>query len=118
MRATCSTICPTTRKVNVDVIVSNPPYVARQDQHVLPQDVVDHEPHIALFGGTEGTDVIGRLASSALQWLRPGGWLVLEMGAGQKEDVKRVLEELGYSEVRVGVDFADWPRVTEGRRPV
>ena len=108
---------PEELKGKIDIIVSNPPYVAREDQHVLPDDVVDHEPHIALFGGEEGTDIIGRLASSALSWLRPGGWLILEMGAGQKEFVAGVLTKLGYEDVRVGVDYADWPRVTEGRRP-
>jgi release factor glutamine methyltransferase len=107
---------PSDLKGKVDVIVSNPPYVADLDRHVLPDDVVDHEPHIALFGGREGTDVISRLTSDALEWLRPGGWIVLEMGARQKDFVTETLISAGYSEVRVGVDFADWPRVAEGRR--
>ena len=108
---------PSELKGKVDVIVSNPPYIADAEKHVLPDDIVDHEPHIALFGGREGTDIITRLTSDALEWLRPGGWLVLEMGAHQKDFVTEMLQTAGYSDVRVGVDFADWPRVAEGRRP-
>ena len=101
----------------VDVIVSNPPYVAETQRGILPDDVVDHEPHVALFGGNEGTDVIERLASSARDWLKPGGWLVLEMGAAQGESITSLLKRLEYQDVTVGVDYADWPRVTEARRP-
>ena len=101
----------------VDVIVSNPPYVAETQRGILPDDVVDHEPHVALFGGNEGTDIIDRLASSARDWLKPGGWLVLEMGAAQGESITSLLKRLDYQDVTVGVDYADWPRVTEARRP-
>ena len=97
----------------IDVIVSNPPYVAETQRGILPDDVVDHEPHVALFGGHEGTDVIERLASSARDWLKPEGWLVLEMGAGQGESITSLLKRFDYRDVTVGVDYADWPRVTE-----
>lgn len=102
---------------SLDVIVSNPPYVADEDRAILPSDIIDHEPGRALFGGPGGTDVIERLVSQALEWLTPGGWLVLEMGAPQKNAVTEVLTASGYEDVSVGVDYADWPRVAEGRRP-
>ena len=101
----------------IDVVVSNPPYVAQADEAQLPGDVARHEPQSALFAGGSGTEVIERLCSEVMGWLVPGGWLVLEIGAGQKETVTGLLTGKGYEQVNVGVDFADWPRVAEGRRP-
>ena len=108
---------PVALRDGVDVVVSNPPYVADSERERLPADVADHEPEIALFGGRSGTDVIERIARQARTWLRPGGWLVLEMGADQRREVSALLETLDFDEVAVGVDFADWPRVVEARRP-
>ena len=101
----------------IDVIVSNPPYVAQADRATLPGEIADHEPEVALFADSSGVAVIERLCAGAIDWLTPGGWLVLEMGAGQKEEVARLLNDHGYEEVFIGVDYADWPRVAEGRRP-
>ena len=100
-----------------DVIVSNPPYVPETDRSTLPSEVVDREPHGALFGGRNGLDIIERLATDVREWLKPGGWLVLEMGAPQRDRIEELLERLGYADIRVGVDYAEWPRVTEARRP-
>ena len=108
---------PADLRAKVDVVVSNPPYVAESERGRLPVDIVDHEPEVALFGGRLGTDLIERIADQARAWLRPGGWLVLEMGAGQRNEVSALLERLGFEDVAVGVDFADWPRVVEARRP-
>ena len=101
----------------IDVVVANPPYVAETERDQLPRHVGEQEPEIALFGGKAGTEVIERLGSEAMQWMKPGGWLVLEIGAEQKDAVVALLTEQGFAEVSVGVDFADWPRVAEGRRP-
>lgn len=101
----------------VDVVVSNPPYVADTQRTILPADIVDHEPHVALFGGHAGTDAIERLVADAREWLRPGGWLVLEMGVAQADHVADLLDRLDYEDITVGVDYADWPRVIQGRRP-
>ncbi|MDQ4142833.1 MAG: peptide chain release factor N(5)-glutamine methyltransferase [Actinomycetota bacterium] len=100
-----------------DVVISNPPYVANAERSTLPPDVVEQEPHGALFGGDAGMDIIERLASESLDWLRPQGWLVLEIGAGQGPKVHSLLDGLGYEEVKIGVDYANWPRVAEARRP-
>jgi release factor glutamine methyltransferase len=108
---------PEELKGRVDVIVSNPPYVADKQLNVLPADIVDHEPHVALFGGHEGMDATERLVADAKDWLRPGGWLVLEMGVAQAELVAGLLERHDYKDITVGVDYADWPRVIQGRRP-
>lgn len=70
-----------------DVIASNPPYVAGEDQATLQREVRDWEPHVALFGGTDGLDVIRRLLPEAVRVLRPGGVLAMEIGDGQWDRV-------------------------------
>ncbi|CAN5592485.1 peptide chain release factor N(5)-glutamine methyltransferase [soil metagenome] len=99
----------------IDVVVSNPPYVSVGDSPYLPSDVRDHEPHEALFSGPEGLEVIERLAAEAREWLTPGGWLVLEIGASQGPTAANELTKCGYHEVSIYPDLAGQPRVAEGR---
>jgi release factor glutamine methyltransferase len=100
---------------NIDVVVSNPPYVAVGDTDMLPSEVVDHEPEKALFAGTEGLHVIADIAARAREWLRTGGWLVLEMGFDQSDAVVRLLTDGGYEEVAAHPDLTGRLRVAEGR---
>jgi release factor glutamine methyltransferase len=64
----------------VDLIVSNPPYVTRDECALLPAEVAEWEPDLALDGGATGLDVLRRIADEAANWLRPGGWLLCEIG--------------------------------------
>jgi len=68
---------------SLDAIVSNPPYVAEADLADLEPEVREHDPHSALVSGPTGLEVIERLVAGASQWLRPGGLLAFEIGAGQ-----------------------------------
>lgn len=61
-----------------DLIVSNPPYIPLAEAAELHAQVRDHEPHLALFGGSDGLGVIRRLLQQAARWLKPGGWLLME----------------------------------------
>jgi release factor glutamine methyltransferase len=61
-------------------VVSNPPYVAGRDLAALQPEVRDHEPALALFGGEDGLDIYRRLIPEAARLLRPGGWLMMELG--------------------------------------
>jgi release factor glutamine methyltransferase len=70
-----------------DAVVSNPPYVAERDRALLPPDVRDHEPGEALFAGEDGLDAIRALIPTAAEKLRPGGFLLMEIGDGQAEAV-------------------------------
>jgi release factor glutamine methyltransferase len=106
---------PSELRRSVDVIVANPPYVATSEQELLARDVVEHEPHEALFAGPHGLDVIGRLAEEAPDWLRPGGCLVLEIGESQADDVNALLHAKGYVDVRVHPDLTGRPRIAEAR---
>ena len=94
-----------------DLVVSNPPYVAPADLDTLMPDVRDYEPHVALVG--EG--VTEAVAAAARDVLRPGGWLVLEVGDGQAPAVSARLAELGYVEVVTTADLSGRERVVEGR---
>jgi release factor glutamine methyltransferase len=67
----------------VDVVVSNPPYIAAGDFAELPVEVRDHDPHEALVAGPVGDEVLARIAASAGQWLADGGLIACEIGADQ-----------------------------------
>jgi release factor glutamine methyltransferase len=94
----------------VDLVASNPPYVTLEEYRDLPAEV-RAEPYEALVGGT---DVHGRLAEESPLWLRPGGWLVMEIGAGQGHDVRRLLRAR-FTDVEVLPDLAGRDRVARGR---
>ena len=95
-----------------DLVVSNPPYVERAELETLMPDVRDYEPHVALVGDR----VPELVARGALDALRPGGHLVLEIGAGQALAQAAMLAELGYVDVVTTPDLAGRDRVVEGRR--
>ncbi|MFN2595306.1 MAG: peptide chain release factor N(5)-glutamine methyltransferase [Actinomycetota bacterium] len=97
----------------VDVIVSNPPYVAPDEREALPIDVRDHEPEVALFAGGNGLDVIARLVHEARSWLRTGGWLVFEIGERQADAATALLIEAGYVQVATHDDLAGKARYVE-----
>nr|MDQ3879207.1 peptide chain release factor N(5)-glutamine methyltransferase [Actinomycetota bacterium] len=102
----------------VDVVVSNPPYVATSERDVLPVDVRDHEPERALFAGEDGLDVIARLLETARDWLRPDGWLVLEIGERQAPAALDLVSSNGYADGAVHNDFAGKPRFIDARHAV
>jgi release factor glutamine methyltransferase len=97
-----------------DLIVANPPYVAERDRGSLAVDVRDYEPAAALFAGPDGLDVIRPLAPAALRALRPGGALIMEIGAGQWPAVEDILRRAGFQDVAVHADLAGIPRVVVG----
>jgi len=99
----------------IDMIVSNPPYVAENDPHLTEGDV-RFEPRHALVSGPDGLDAIRRIAAGAAPVLKPGGWLLLEHGAGQDSAVRATLTRHGYKEITTLPDVAGHPRVTAGRR--
>ena len=79
------------RNQKFDIIISNPPYIKKEDIKLLPKDV-QKEPKIALDGGTDGLVFYSRIAKSAYKHLRRGGYLCLEIGYNQKLQVKKIIE--------------------------
>ena len=102
--------------VDVDVIVSNPPYVAAGSPD-LATDVGEWEPAGALFAGDDGLDDIRLLASGAGDHLRPGGSLVLEIGADQGRAVAEILGDAGLVGIEIRPDLTGRDRVAVARRP-
>ena len=93
-----------------DVIVSNPPYVPRNDEHSIQREVREWEPHVALFAGESGMEAYARIIEDAPRVLRPGGWLIFELGYTAAGPVSAMLGE-GWSEVELIPDLAGLPRV-------
>jgi len=98
-----------------EVIASNPPYVAESERLSLQPEVRDWEPPHALFAGGDALQFHRRLAAEAHFHLQEGGWLMMEVGMGQAEAVANLLEESGYTAVRILNDLAGIGRVVEGR---
>jgi release factor glutamine methyltransferase len=107
---------PARLRGNLDLLVSNPPYVRRADLGGLPREV-QHDPREALDGGEDGLDFYRALAAGASRWLKAGGWVVLEIGADQGDQVAQILGASEFAEVQVSRDFNDLPRVAAARRP-
>lgn len=95
-----------------DLIVSNPPYVARNDAHTLPIEVREHEPEIALFAGEDGLAVYPLLIAQAAEHLKPAGLLILELGLRLFEPVSDLLDATrGWTRVSATQDLAGIVRV-------
>ncbi|HKN59547.1 MAG TPA: peptide chain release factor N(5)-glutamine methyltransferase [Candidatus Acidoferrales bacterium] len=100
-----------------DLIVSNPPYVARDDAGQLQREVREHEPAEALFGGPTGGEMYSRLIAEAGPLLRIGGILVLELGYNSAPHVSTLLTpHLGWNNVKIANDLAGIPRVIAAKR--
>lgn len=97
-----------------DVIVANPPYVSEAEYGQLAADV-RREPRAALLGGSDGLCVLRRLASDARRHLRPGGWLLVEIGAGQGDAVQEIFTRRGWRDIFLRTDLAGHARVVGGR---
>jgi release factor glutamine methyltransferase len=97
-----------------DVVVSNPPYVPRTDESGLQREVRDYEPHVALFAGPTGLEIYERLIVKAARVLRPGGWLLVELGYNSVDPVRGMLQTR-WAEIAVEQDLAGLPRVLAAR---
>ena len=99
-----------------DFILSNPPYVPLADRASLAVEVRRFEPELALFAGQDGLDIYKRLIPQAFPLLSPGGWLLLELGAGQSPALRTLLIASGFAEPEFLADLQGIPRVALARR--
>lgn len=105
---------PVEMKGRIDLLVTNPPYVAEADFEILPAEIRDHEPRSALVAGPVGDEILERVADDVYWWLAEGGWFFCEIGETQAE---RALELFGawlFCEVRN--DLTGRPRILVGRK--
>lgn len=101
----------------VDAIASNPPYVDPETARTLPREIRDHEPQIAVVDPGGGSAFHARLAREAPAFLRAGGWLAVEVAAGQAPEVVELLERTrAYRGIRVVNDLQGIARVVAAER--
>jgi release factor glutamine methyltransferase len=100
-----------------DLILSNPPYIADNDPHLVQGDV-RFEPSSALTSGADGLDDLRLIASQAPAYLQAGGWLLLEHGYDQGPAVRELLDRHGFEQIQTRRDLGDHERITFGRVPL
>lgn len=106
---------PDSLRGGVDVVVSNPPYVAVDDPEV-EATVHGHEPHEAIYAGVDGLDDLRVVIAGAAEWLRPDGVLVCEIGHRQADPVRTISRGAGFGDPRILRDPAGRDRVAVVRR--
>ncbi|MFQ5913196.1 MAG: peptide chain release factor N(5)-glutamine methyltransferase [Nitrospinota bacterium] len=100
-----------------DAVVSNPPYIREADWEALDRQTLSYEPHVALIAGWDGLGAYRTLVKDAPRVLRPGGWLVMEIGMDQAPEVRGLLEDCGaYDGIEIIQDLAGRVRVAAAER--
>ena len=99
-----------------DLVVSNPPYVGECEADKVQAEVRKFEPHVAVFGGPLGTEIVTRLLEQAHRVLKPGGHVLVEIGFSQSEKVREMAK--AFDDVRFVEDLQGIPRVMVGRKKV
>ena len=102
-------------KGEIDFAVANPPYIPQDTYEVLPIEVKNFEPKLALLGGKEGLDHINQIVQNAPLYLKNKGWLLIENHFDQGEKVKKLFLENRFTSVKVLKDFSGIRRFTIGR---
>ncbi len=98
------------------IILSNPPYISEAELESLDPEVIRHEPKSALYGGPDGLDFYRRIIAGGPEHLSDGGFLILEMGFGQVQDIRGLMEkEQRYTDITVLKDYSGIERVIRGR---
>ena len=102
------------KNVKFDIIVSNPPYIKREVIETLDKQVKDFEPYNALEGGIDGLDFYRAITTQAKDFLKEGGILAYEVGHDQSEDVSKLMEMDGYTNIYTRKDLQQIDRVVIG----
>ena len=108
---------PSALKGNLMLVVSNPPYIAEHEKSELSTEVIDWEPYGALICGPTGLEAIEEILMAAVEWLAPGGVIVIEHAPHQAVAVITLAEAAGLSDARVHPDLTGRPRVLVARNP-
>ena len=98
-----------------DLIISNPPYVGLSEINEISQEVLNHDPELALFAGSDGLGAYERIIPQLTKFLNPGGTVVLEIGASQSDSVKTLMNSSGLSEVKTFKDLAGKDRLVTAK---
>lgn len=106
-------ICETFADGELDLIVSNPPYIKSADIETLQKEV-QLEPRLALDGGEDGCDFYREIVSRWSRKLKKGGALAFELGEGQADAVKALMTDNGFSDFKISLDFGGVQRAIIG----
>lgn len=98
-----------------DMLISNPPYIKTEEIPGLMEEVRLHDPSLALDGHEDGLYFYRRITREGKKFLKPGGWLLYEIGYDQGESVSRIMREEGFSGIKIKKDLAGLDRVVLGR---
>ncbi len=99
-----------------DGIVANLPYVAESERATISREV-SHDPALALYSGADGLDLIRRFIPEAFHRLKPGGWLVLEIGHDQASQVAEILKASGFNDIEAKTDLSGIARFPFAKKP-
>ena len=101
-----------------DMLISNPPYIPSGEIEGLMEEVRLHDPRMALDGMEDGLYLYREITRQAMDHIRPGGWLLYEIGCEQGKDVKELLEKEGFIKTEIRQDLCGLDRVVLGQRPL
>ena len=101
-----------------DILISNPPYIATEEIETLMEEVRLHDPRKALDGIEDGLYFYRKITEEAGEYLKPGGWLLYEIGCTQGEAVSEMLRNAGFEKVQVVKDLPGLDRVVMGQKPL
>ena len=99
-----------------DMLISNPPYIRTEDIEGLMEEVRFHDPVLALDGKENGLYFYEKLTEQAGTYLKPGGWLMYEIGCDQGMDVSEIMKKNGFEQIEIKKDLAGLDRVVTGRK--
>lgn len=102
-------------KSNIDIIVSNPPYIADEIIATLSPDVKNYEPILALSGGDDGMDFYNRIIEDSINYLKYGGILIFESGHDQAEKISSKMIEFGFEDIYIKKDLQGFDRLVCGK---
>lgn len=102
-------------KSNIDIIVSNPPYIENSVIKTLEPDVRDYEPIIALSGGDSGMDFYNSIIESSVNYLKNGGLLIFEAGHNQAEKIESKMKSCNFHDIYTKKDIQNFDRLVCGK---
>ena len=94
-----------------DLIISNPPYIGLKEKEKISDEVINYDPEIALFAGNEGLDAYKRIIPNLAKYLKPDGFVVLEIGALQSNQVKNMMNAVGFVDTKIVKDLSGKDRL-------